>query len=155
MASLRHAAVCTQDIAETLEFYAKVFGLQVVKRLDHDEFEDVFLSDGTTSIAILRYKSQQGAKAWTVGPPIRMVGLDHLGFLVNEPEEIRERLKETGAPIQDIPERYKKLGLSVPFKTRDPNGVLIDVAPIWPGMDRERIDLETAALGQREREGSA
>ncbi len=153
MVSLRHAAVCTQDLAGTLEFYARVFGFQVVKRLEHDDFENIFLSDGTTSLALLRYKSQKAAKVWTVGPPIRMVGLDHLGFLVDDPEEIRERLTEVGAQIQDTPERYKDLGLSVPFKTRDPNGVLIDVAPIWPGIERERIELESAALGDRDRTG--
>ncbi len=145
MPSIRHAAICTQDTAETIEFYAKVFGFQVVQRLDHEDFEDIFLSDGTSSLAILRYKSQKAAQIWTVGPPIRMVGLDHIGFLVDDPEDIRERLIEVGADIQDTPERYKDLGLSVPFKTRDPNGVLIDVAPIWPGIDRERIELETAA----------
>lgn len=152
MASLRHAAVCTQDMGETLEFYLKVFGFKVVKRVDHEDFEDVFLSDGASSIALLRYKSQQAAKIWTVGPPIRMVGLDHLGFLVDDPEEVRERLQQFGAPIQDMPDRYKGLGLSVPFKTRDPNGVLIDVAPIWPGIERERIELEAAALGDRYRQ---
>ena len=144
MPSIRHAAICTQDTAETIEFYAKVFGFQVVQRLDHEDFEDIFLSDGTSSLAILRYKSQKAAQIWTVGPPIRMVGLDHIGFLVDDPEDIRERLIDAGADIQDTPERYKDLGLSVPFKTRDPNGVLIDVAPIWPGIDRG-IELETAA----------
>ncbi len=143
MASLKHAAVCTQDIGETLEFYAKVFGLQVVKRIETEDFENIFLSDGTTSLAILRYKTQKGAQAWTVGPPIRMVGLDHLGFAVDDPEEVRERLVEVGAPIQGRPERYDKFNLSVPFKTRDPNGVLIDVASTWPGIKSVGDEQET------------
>ena len=67
---------------------------------------------------------------------------------MDDPEAVRQRLMQLGAPVQETPDRYKPLGLSVPFKTRDPNGVLIDVAPVWPGIERERIAMETVASGK-------
>ena len=58
MAKIKHIALATQEPHETARFYREVFGLKVVGKVDNDNSEGYYLSDGSINIAVLRYKNE-------------------------------------------------------------------------------------------------
>lgn len=84
MAKIRHLAIITTDPAKLAEFYEQVFDLEVQHRADNGS---VFMTDGYLNIALLLNKAE--------GKPS---GLNHFGFVVDDMEEVTERLKAAGVP---------------------------------------------------------
>lgn len=100
MAQIRHIAIQTQDEEATANFYVENFGLQKVKKLDSPRTAGYFLTDGHINLAILRFKNDQTAgtergAGWS--------GIHHIGFQVEDLEEIEAKLAQTVArPRDDI-----------------------------------------------------
>jgi len=63
---IRHIAICTKDPAGTAEFYEAAFGVKVVERSETDEYRAVFCTDGSISIALLDFKSDDAAAHFNV-----------------------------------------------------------------------------------------
>ena len=51
MAKLKHVAIATQDTESTTNFYRDVFDLEVVGRVDGDNAEGYYLSDGNVNMS--------------------------------------------------------------------------------------------------------
>ena len=79
---LRHLAIVTLDPDKLAEFYKDVFGMREVHRPPSG---NIFLTDGTITLAILRNKSE--------GKPN---GLNHIGFHIDDREEIESKLVKWG-----------------------------------------------------------
>jgi len=118
MAKLRHIAVTVPDPEATAAFYEKTFGLERVYKSNFG----VLMSDGTVSLAILRFPTNE-----TAGDERGkdFFGLHHMGFVVDDMEEARTKIKANGGryhmkvpsrPHSDTEEKY-----------RDPNGVVFDI----------------------------
>jgi catechol 2,3-dioxygenase-like lactoylglutathione lyase family enzyme len=138
MAKLRHIALCSRDPWGTAKFYDKMFGLKVVDVRDTPEGLFIFSSDGVITLAILDYKSEEAARHVRIDP--EYVGLHHMGFLDDNPEE---RVAHVRAENGTVIERPPEPGPYFEYKILDPNGIVVDIARKWPGID----DAEPAREG--------
>ena len=130
MAKLRHVAICSKDPWGTAEFYDKMFGLKVVDVKDVPEGTFIFASDGVITLAILDYKSEEAARHVRIDGT-EYVGLHHIGFLDENPEErVAHVRRENGTVIERPPEP----GPYFEYKILDPNGIVVDIARKWPGL---------------------
>ena len=91
MVRIKHIAIRSPDPEKTAAFYKEVFGLEEVGLAR----SGYYLSDGYINLAILK-SSDEGT-----GDSPREVpgyaGIDHLGFQVDNLEEICQKLEEAGA----------------------------------------------------------
>lgn len=118
MAKLRHIAVTVPDPDATATFYEKTFGL---KRVYKSNF-GVLMSDGTVSLAILRFPTNE-----TAGDERGkdFFGLHHMGFVVDDIEEARKKIEANGGRYHmKVPSRTHS---DTEEKFRDPNGVVFDI----------------------------
>ncbi len=118
MAKLRHIAVTVPDPEATAAFYEKTFGL---KRVYKSNF-GVMMSDGTVSLAILHFPTNE-----TAGDERGkdFFGLHHMGFVVDDMDEARAKIKENGGRYHmKVPSRPNS---ETEEKYRDPNGVVFDI----------------------------
>jgi glyoxylase I family protein len=145
MAQIRHIAIQTQDEEATKRFYVENFGLTVVKKLDSVRTSGYFLTDGHINLAILRFKNDVVAGAergtgWS--------GIHHIGFQVEDLEEIAAKLEQSGAakPRDDI---NVALGLgaggaaghgNVEVRYAGPDNVNFDVSQTgWAGTPTNKV----------------
>jgi catechol 2,3-dioxygenase-like lactoylglutathione lyase family enzyme len=87
MAKLRHIALAAEDPYATAEFYKKAFDFIEVRRTEprgEGSSYGVFLSDGTISLAILRF-------GWDQGHGLDYRGIHHFGVLVDDVDPYVEK----------------------------------------------------------------
>ena len=118
MAKIRHIAIRSEDVEQTVRFLTEVFGLELVQRRQHGPVD---LSDGDVNITVLPLNI--GA-AGDVRP-----GFDHIGFSVEDESQTRERLLTNGASELN-PIRMGDVYYESKFKS--PQGLVIDVGH-WAG----------------------
>lgn len=140
MAKIRHIAIATQNAEETAKFYVEAFGLTQVSKIESPIVSGAFLTDGTINLAILDFKNDQVAgaergKDWT--------GIHHIGFEVENLEEIAQKLAAAGATPRDDINQAIGLGLgshphgNAEFRYSGPDGVTFDVSQAgWVGTER-------------------
>lgn len=139
MAKLRHLAIATNDPDKTAEFFKQGFGLREVAPIDGDLAKGYFLTDGTVTFAILKFKTQQGDKS----PDY--VGIHHMGFVVEDLDATGEKLEALGAPCFMPKPANPKPGNFFEVKHATPEGVIIDISNhAWPG----GMGLEDAPLAE-------
>lgn len=125
---LRHVALKVRDIRRSAEFYQQCFGMEVVWAPDA---ENVYLSSGPDNIAL--HQSSREAAA------LEEQQLDHLGFIV----ESAERVKELEAEFQQKgirivhPLKIHRDG-SVSFYCADPDGIVIQML-YEPTLSRQQL----------------
>ncbi len=129
MAKLRHIALSVPDPQKSARFYCEAFGMEVVGQANSATATGVYLSDGTVSLALLKYRSD--APAGERGRDF--VGLHHMGFLCDDLAAQSLAVEENGATLfQDVPagkttEYYEK-------KYQDPDGIIFDITHSgWKG----------------------
>ncbi|MFM9943110.1 MAG: VOC family protein [Hyphomicrobiaceae bacterium] len=98
MARIRHIAIQTQDEEATKTFYVENFGLKVVKKLDNERIAGYYLTDDHINVAVLRFKNDtlagvERGKGWS--------GIHHIGFQVDNLEEVTAKLRQTAAKPRD------------------------------------------------------
>jgi glyoxylase I family protein len=148
MAQIRHIAIQTQDEDATAHFYMENFGLKLVRKLDSDRTSGYFLTDGHINLAILRFKNdvvagKERGTAWS--------GIHHIGFQVEDLEEMTEKLAQSGAakPRDDI---NVALGLgaggapaghgNVEVRYAGPDNVNFDVSETgWVGTPTNKVKV--------------
>lgn len=122
MAKLRHVAFSVPDPHKSAKFYCDAFGMQVVGEANSATATGVYLSDGTVSLALLKYRSD--AAAGERGKDY--VGVHHVGFLCDDLAAQSHAVERSGARIfRDVSaakttEDYEK-------KYRDPDGIIFDI----------------------------
>ncbi len=133
MAKIRHIAIATQKLDETVEFYQNVFGLKVVGRLDAPTARGALMTDGDLNLTLLDLKTDEAADHF--GKDYE--GLHHIGILVEDVEEVRRKLEEMGKEIRRPGEgAVEGDGVYFAFKSSDPNHVILDITAAevgWPG----------------------
>ena len=111
---LWHLALRVRDLRAEVAFYTEMFGMRVTWAPDE---RNVYLSSGIDSLAL--------HEATDVAPG---GALDHLGFLVDRPEDVyaaADALRARGVPIAHEPRRHRDG--SVSCYCRDPDGNLVQV----------------------------
>jgi catechol 2,3-dioxygenase-like lactoylglutathione lyase family enzyme len=140
MAKIKHIALATQEPSETAKFYREVFGLKVVGKVDNDNSEGYYLSDGSINIAVLRYKNETVAgEEFGTG----YAGLHHIGFQVEDLPATDERLRRSNCrrraeidAAQSSTMGTGHGGRNASSKYTGPDGVMIDISTAgWVGTD--------------------
>ena len=144
MAKLKHIAIASQDPEKTAEFYRTVFGLKQVGKVDGENAEGVYLSDGNINIAVLKFKNETfaGNEFGT-----EYSGLHHIGFQVDDLSYTDSRLQASEVkPRPDINSARKSAmgeghgGMNVALNYSGPDGVMIDVSQGgWVGTGSKKV----------------
>ena len=150
MAKIKHIAISTQTPDETARFYRDVFGLQEVGKVDSENAEGHYLSDGNINLAILRFKNDVAAGE-EFGASYS--GFHHIGFEVDDPADIDAKLrKANSAPRSDINAALSlgggagHGGKNVELKYSGPDGVILDISHTgWVGTDSEEDDADAGS----------
>lgn len=137
MPKIKHIAIATQDAEKTAKFYIEVFGMKEVGKIDNPNTSGYYLSDGDINLAILDFKNDEVAgaergKGWS--------GLHHIGFQVEDYEEVVEKLESAGSQPRDDINKILGVGMgrghrgNVEVKYTAPDGVTVDVSQTgWVG----------------------
>jgi catechol 2,3-dioxygenase-like lactoylglutathione lyase family enzyme len=130
-AKLRHIAIQCEDHESTAEFFKEVFGLREMYRIGANSTGGaIYLTDGTINVAILKI-------ADPAFPNYRPLGLNHIGFVVDDLDQTVAAAKAHGgrttmAGDQVVP------GQLWEFKMETPEGVGLDLYDVhgrgWPGI---------------------
>src|ERR1019366_10084875 len=86
MARIRHIALVVDDSEKTAAFYTSAFGLKEVFRQKNDETRGqwaIYLTDGYINLALL--------------PVDRPIGVDHIGFAVDDVNAALQAAVDAGA----------------------------------------------------------
>ena len=131
MPKVRHLAIACDDPEGTARFYEEVFGMQRVGQVQSHEVDGVYISDGEFNMAFLNFKAGAIYDEMQAGDAPKS-GLHHVGFLCEDLEETRSRLRERGAPARN--QRPLNANMFFEEKFTGPAGVIIDVTDhAWPG----------------------
>jgi catechol 2,3-dioxygenase-like lactoylglutathione lyase family enzyme len=115
---MRHIALKVRDIQRSKAFYQETFGMEVVWEPDP---QNVYLSSGADNLAL--HELSKG-----VQPSSSEQQLDHLGFVVESIERVRELEKEFRTRGVKIVHPFKlHRDDSASFYCADPDGILIQV----------------------------
>jgi lactoylglutathione lyase len=85
MAKIKHIAIRTHDVEGTAKFYKEAFGLEQIGIGQ----SGVYLTDGNLNIAILSFRG-------VVEGETMKLGVDHIGFHVDDVEAFVARVKNLG-----------------------------------------------------------
>ncbi len=126
MPRIKHVAIRTADPAKTAAFYKEVFGLEEVGLAR----AGYYLSDGYINLAIL--KSNEDAVGESPRDAAGYAGIDHLGFVVEDLDEMCAKLEENGATAtnQRIDMVHSEGANAVSYyelKYRGPDDQVIDI----------------------------
>jgi catechol 2,3-dioxygenase-like lactoylglutathione lyase family enzyme len=115
---LRHVALKVRDIRRAKDFYRQCFGMEVVWEPDP---QNVYLSSGCDNLAL--HASPQGTDASTDGS-----ALDHIGFVIDSVERVRELEEDFRRRGVKIVHSFKiHRDGSASFYCVDPDGIVIQM----------------------------
>jgi methylmalonyl-CoA/ethylmalonyl-CoA epimerase len=122
MADLRHIAMPVPDPAVTAKFYCDTFEMKIVGETDSPLASGPYLSDGTVSPALLRYKADEWA-----GMDKDARCINHVGFWVDDLAAQAERIKGNGGTFfGELP--LEKRSPYYESKFCVPNGIIFDIS---------------------------
>jgi methylmalonyl-CoA/ethylmalonyl-CoA epimerase len=122
MAKLRHVAMSVPDPAAAAKFYCESFDMEIVGETDSPLASGIYVSDGTISLALLKYKADEWA-----GMNKDAKCINHIGFWVDDLEKQTERIEKNGGSFfRELP--LEKESLYYEMKFRDPNGIIFDIS---------------------------
>lgn len=115
---MRHVALNVKDVKRSKAFYQELLGMEVVWEPDP---KNVYLSSGSDNLAL---HEVQGAGEGSASSQ----HLDHLGFVVESVERVRELEEEFRARGVKIVHPYKAhRDGSASFYLADPDGIVIQM----------------------------
>lgn len=118
IAGMRHVALKVKEVTKSKQFYQERFGMEVVWEPDP---QNVYLSSGCDNIAIHEISGDYAANAVERQ-------LDHIGFVVESIERVKELEKDFIAHGVTIVHPFKiHRDGSASFYCADPDGVVIQL----------------------------
>ena len=127
---MRHVALKVEDVTRAKKFYQEILGMDVVWEPDA---ENVYLSSGCDNIAIHAVSANFAASA-------EEKQLDHLGFIVESTERVKELEQEFIAKGVRIVHPFKAhRDGSASFYCADPDGIVIQML-YEPHLSMQRIE---------------
>ncbi len=120
MPKIRHIAYRAQDVDAMAAFFAKAFEMEIVQRRQNGAID---LTDGTINITLLRADGQR------VDDRPHTIGVDHIGFTVEDEAKARELVEAAGGrELNTI-----NLGsANYEVKFEGPEGIVVDFGH-WAG----------------------
>ena len=127
---MRHVALKVKNVTRAKNFYQEILGMDVVWEPDA---ENVYLSSGCDNIAIHAVSANFAASA-------EEKQLDHLGFIVESTERVKELEQEFIAKGVRIVHPFKAhRDGSASFYCADPDGIVIQML-YEPHLSMQRIE---------------
>ena len=127
---MRHVALKVKNVAQSKTFYQEILGMDVVWEPDA---ENVYLSSGCDNIALHAVSANFAASA-------EEKQLDHLGFIVESTERVKELEQEFIAKGVRIVHPFKAhRDGSASFYCADPDGIVIQML-YEPHLSMQRIE---------------
>lgn len=114
---LRHVALSVRALEACRDFYVDLMGMEIEWQPDED---NIYLTNGNDNLALHR--------AASVGERDEVQQLDHIGFLLNAPDDVDEWhdfLKGRGVRITKSPKTHRDGARS--FYCEDPDGVSVQL----------------------------
>ena len=132
MAKLRHIALSVPDPHKSAKFYCDALDMKIVGEANSATATGVYLSDGTISLALLKYRTDAPA-----GPRGKdFVGLHHMGFLCDDLAAQSVQVESSGAVIFQDVAAGKTTGY-YEKKYLDPDGIIFDITHSgWKGAEK-------------------
>jgi catechol 2,3-dioxygenase-like lactoylglutathione lyase family enzyme len=122
MARLRYIAMSVPNPPTAANLYCNAFDMKTVGEIESPLVSGLYLSDGTVSLAPLKYKADEWA-----GMNKNSKSIHHIGFWVDHVENRSERIKENGGSFfRELP--LEKESVYHEMKFRDPNGIIFDIS---------------------------
>ncbi len=123
MAKTIHSMVRVLDEAQSIEFYSKAFGLEVVDRLDFESFTLIYLSNGESGFELELTVNKGRTEPYALGD-----GYGHLAVSVSDVEAEHARLTAAGLAPRKLVD-FQNAGVKVAkfFFIADPDGYQIEV----------------------------
>jgi len=125
---IKHIAIVVPDLEAAALFYERACGMKRVGRDDLEMGSGIYLSDGDTNLALLRYKPGH-----PLAPTDGRASVHHFGFQVDDLDAAERAIVEAGGTfffsLGDDPEKknFEK-------KIKDPFGVVFDISKNgWEG----------------------
>ena len=132
MAKIKHIAIASDDPESTARFYEEVFGLRRLSGLESSDVDGVYLTDGDLNVAVLKFKAGPIREEMDRGEA-PAGGLHHIGFLVEDTDQTRERLKAHGATARN--QRPLNANMFFEEKFTAAGDVIVDITDHpWPGV---------------------
>jgi predicted enzyme related to lactoylglutathione lyase len=128
---IRHLAMYTLNTDELAGFYVTVFDMEIVLRAGPIGKGPVFLTDGYMNLAILPATTRGEAT----------VGLNHIGFHVDDVDEITNKLLAEGIEKPTM----RPAGRYAEFRATDPCGNAFDLSEHGFQEDEAARDKRAAA----------
>jgi catechol 2,3-dioxygenase-like lactoylglutathione lyase family enzyme len=126
---MRHIALKVIDVARSKGFYQEMFGMDVVWEPDP---QNVYLSSGCDNIAL-----HEVSPGFATAAAERQ--LDHLGFVVESVERVKELERDFVARAVTIVHPFKvHRDGSASFYCADPDGIVIQLL-YEPGLSGQKI----------------
>jgi lactoylglutathione lyase len=118
-----HSMIRVLDEARSVEFYSKVFGLEIADRIDFETFTLIYLSNAETGFELELTVNKGRVEPYNLGD-----GYGHLAVSVDEVAVEHKRLTDAGLNPGKLVElnRDGKL-LALFFFMTDPDGYKIEV----------------------------
>ena len=118
LTGMRHIALKVRDVSRSKNFYQEILGMDVVWEPDPD---NVYLSSGCDNLAIHRVSANFPVSA-------EEKQLDHIGFLVESIERVKQLEREFTAKNVRIVHPFKvHRDGSASFYCVDPDGIVIQM----------------------------
>ena len=122
-----HASVRTSNMKRSIEFYTKLLGLKIVRRMEiaQTNSELVFLQDPEAKAATLELTFYRDQKKFVQADYEDRL-FDHLAFEVKDMNKTVSAMRNAGVTITDEPYRLSPIGSLLAF-VEDPDGTLIEL----------------------------
>ena len=114
---LRHVALSVRALEACRDFYVGLMGMEIEWQPDED---NIYLTNGNDNLALHRAPAGESRETGQ--------RLDHIGFLLDAPEDVddwHDYLKAHGVPITKAPKTHRDGARS--FYCEDPDGVSIQI----------------------------
>ena len=123
MAKMIHSMIRVLDEARSIDFYNKVFGLEVAERLDFETFTLVYMSNGESEFELELTVNKGREDPYALGD-----GYGHLAVSVSDLDAEHDRIGALGLNPKKIVE-FNRDGVLLArfFFIEDPDGYKIEV----------------------------
>ncbi len=124
---LVHTSVRSSNMERSIEFYTKLLGLKVTKRMEipQNNAEIVFLQDPEGRGASLELTAYRNQKKFAQAEYEDRI-FDHLAFIVKDMNATIAAMRKASVTITDEPYRLSQTGSLLAF-VEDPDGTLIEL----------------------------
>ncbi len=112
MAKIRHVVYRAADLEAMADFFVNAFEMTIVRRRPQGGID---LSDGTIHLAVLPVQTAE-----------QRLGLEHIGFMVEDEQQACTRLEAAGA------REFRRTVDPYQIKFEGPEGIEVEIGN-WPG----------------------